>query len=291
MMILPFQALEKMLGVLVIMTAQAEKFYTSADLTMVEKIATLAALTIDNARCLEETQEANHANEEFLATLSHELRTPVGAIVGYSNLLMSGKLDQAAAGHALQSLHRNAQLQNQLISDLLDISRIVSGKFKLVAQPLDLDKVIEAALDSVRLSAEAKSIQLHYTADTFEGSVIGDPDRLRQIIWNLVSNSIKFTPSGGRIEIRLLSVDSEAHIKVIDNGVGVSPEFLPHVFEKFRQDDNSPVRENTGLGLGLSIVRRLVEMHHGAVQVESEGIGHGATFTVTLPLHTVACSA
>lgn len=288
MLILPLRARGNQIGVLVMAMSDSGRIYGSADLTMTEEIASRAALVIDNTRLYAEAQEANRVKEEFLATLSHELRTPLTAIVGYSTLLMSGKLDTAAAEQAIQSLHRNAQLQNQLISDLLDISRIVSGKLNLVTESVDLNGVIEAALDSVKLAAEAKSIRLTYKADPFVDAIIGDPDRLRQILWNLVSNSIKFTPAEGRIEVRLMSIGSYAQIKVIDTGVGVSPEFLPYVFEKFRQADTSPARENGGLGLGLAIVRHLVEMHGGTIRAESRGVGHGATFTVNLPLQTMA---
>lgn len=283
-MIVPLCARGHHLGVLVMMLGDSGRVYTKADLAMTEELASRAALVIDNTHIYAQAQEANRIKEEFLATLSHELRTPLTAIVGYARLLMAGKLDPAGAEQAIQCLYRNAQLQSQLISDLLDISRIATGKLKLVMEPVDLNGIIKSALDSVKLAADAKSIRLTYKADPFAANVIGDADRLQQIIWNLVSNAIKFTPAKGRIEVRLIAMGPYAEIKVVDNGAGVSPEFLPHVFEKFRQADTSAARTNGGLGLGLAIVRHLVEMHGGLVKAESKGVGLGATFTVRLPL-------
>jgi signal transduction histidine kinase len=226
--------------------------------------------------------------EEVIATLSHELRTPLTAIIGYARLLKSGKLDPSAAEQAIQAVYRNAELQSQLVSDLLDISRIVSGKLQLKMSPIDLDSVIQNAIDCVRIEAEAKSIRVQYKGDRVIGSVTGDAHRLQQVICNLLTNAIKFTPVNGCVEVRLFSMDRHAEIKVIDNGLGLSPEFLPHVFEKFRQADNSAARQNGGLGLGLAIVRDLVKMHGGIVEAESKGVGRGSTFTVKLPLRTMA---
>jgi signal transduction histidine kinase len=231
-----------------------------------------------------QSQQANRLKEDFLATLSHEMRTPLTAILGYARLIMAGRLDETGAQQAILSIHRNAQLQNQLISDLLDISRIVTGKLHLEMRRVDLNEVIETVLDSARLAAGAKRQDLRFARDPFDAYITGDPDRLQQIVGNLISNSIKFTPDSGCIEVRLKFASGCAQIAVTDNGAGVSAEFLPHVFDKFRQADTSDSRQNRGLGLGLAIVRHLVEMHGGAVNAESQGIGKGATFTVRLPL-------
>jgi signal transduction histidine kinase len=249
-----------------------------------------ATLAVENARLYREAQGANRVKDEFIATLSHELRTPLTAVLGYARLLKTGKLDPAATEHAIESLYRSAELQTQLVNDLFDVSRMVSNKLKLELAPVDLGAIIETALDFVRIEAEAKSLDLRYKAEKFRGAVFGDADRLRQVICNLLTNAIKFTPEGGSIEVQLLSTDTHAEIKVIDDGVGVSPEFLPYVFEKFRQADNSSARQNGGLGLGLAIVHHLVKLHGGIVEVESEGIGCGSTFTVKIPIRTMVLS-
>jgi len=283
-MILPLQARGDRLGAMILGISESGRRYTPADLVFAEEVASRASLGIDNARLYTQCQQGNRLKEEFLATLSHELRTPLTAILGYARLLLAGRLDENAAHQAIQSIHRNALLQNQLISDLLDISRIVTGKLHLEMRQVDLNEVIEAVLDSSRLAAEAKSHVLRFVRDPYDAAITGDSDRLQQIVGNLVSNAIKFTPPGGIIEVRLQSAGVCAQITVSDNGAGVSAEVLPHVFDKFRQADGSDSRQNRGLGLGLAIVRHLVEMHGGAVHAESQGIGKGATFTVKFPL-------
>jgi signal transduction histidine kinase len=247
-----------------------------------------AAIALENARLYEKEREANRTKEEFLATLSHELRTPLSAILGYARLLKTGKLDAGAAERALQSLHRNAELQSQLVTDLIDVSRIMRGKLKLNMTSLNLSDVVQASLNSVQIQADAKSIYMQFKCEEGAVTVFGDADRLQQVISNLITNSIKFTPEGGCITVRLSSTESHAEIKVSDNGIGLSPEFLPRVFEKFTQADTSLSRQNTGLGLGLAIVQHLVKTHGGTVQADSRGIGCGATFTVRLPLRTMA---
>ena len=229
--------------------------------------------------------------EEFVATLAHELRTPLNAILGYARLLKSGKLDSAAAENALDCLYRNAERQVQLVSDLLDASRILRGKLELNMAPLDLAAVIHDVLDCVRIEAEAKSIRIDCTVENLKGVVMGDARRLQQVVCNLLTNAIKFTPARGSIDVRLRSRDEHAEISVTDNGVGLSAEFLPHVFEKFRQADISQVRRNGGLGLGLAIVQEVVTMHDGIVEAQSKGVDRGATFTVKLPLQPIALMA
>ncbi|HEY7410017.1 MAG TPA: ATP-binding protein [Vicinamibacteria bacterium] len=253
------------------------------DLDLVRSLADRAALFADNARLLREAQEANRLKDEFLATLSHELRTPLNAIVGWTKLLQSGELDEATAAKAVDTIDRNALAQAQLVEDILDVSRIVAGKLTLRVQPTDLAALAEGALDSVRHSAEAKGITVHASFDRVRG-LAGDPDRLRQVVWNLLSNAVKFTPQGGNLWVSVREREGEAEIEVRDDGKGITPEFLPHVFDRFRQADASTTRRHGGLGLGLAIVRHLVELHGGTVSVASPGQDRGAAFTVRLPL-------
>jgi len=287
-MVLPLQARGNKLGILVAGISDSGRSYAAADVSFAEELASRASLSIDSARVIADTQESNRLKEEFLATLSHELRTPLTAILGYARLLLGGKLDENAGRQAIQSIHRNAQLQNQLISDLLDISRIVTGKLHLEMRRVALNDVVETTLDSAKLDAEAKAQTLHFCQDPLDPIIMGDPDRLQQVVGNLLSNAIKFTPAGGRVEVRVRSDAALVEISVTDNGAGVNPEFLPHVFDKFRQADISDTRQNRGLGLGLAIVRHLVEKHAGSVEAESRGIGQGATFTVRLPMQAAA---
>ncbi|MBD6620449.1 PAS domain S-box protein [Komarekiella sp. 'clone 1'] len=235
-------------------------------------------------RARNQAETANRIKDEFLAVLSHELRTPLNPILGWAKLLRTRKFDEATVIRALETIERNANLQTQLIEDLLDVSRILRGKLSLNIYAVDLNATIAAALETVRLAAEAKSIEIQMVLSNDVGQVMGDGDRLQQVIWNLVSNAVKFTPPGGRVEVRLEQVDFNAQIQVIDTGKGINPEFLPHVFEYFRQADAKTTRIFGGLGLGLAIVRNLVELHGGTVEVESAGEGQGATFTVKLPV-------
>lgn len=231
-----------------------------------------------------EAERASRIKDEFLATLSHELRTPLNAILGWSQLLIHGREDPKTLDEGLEVIERNARVQTQIISDLLDMSRIISGKVRLDMQRVDPGAMIQASVDSVRPSAETKGLQLRVLIDPLAGPVTGDPSRLQQVVWNLVSNSIKFTPAGGKIEVRLERVDSHVEIAVVDTGEGIDPAFLPHVFERFRQADASTTRNHGGLGLGLSIVKQLIEMHGGTIRAKSPGIGKGATFIVLLPV-------
>jgi signal transduction histidine kinase len=231
----------------------------------------------------EEAEEANHLKDEFLATVSHELRTPLTAILGWANLLLSGNLQGELHDRALETIHRNAQVQNQLISDLLDVSRIISGKLRLDLRTVELTQVIEAAIEATRPAAEAKGVHLTTILNQRAGPVNGDADRLQQVVWNLLTNAIKFTPEGGQILVKLESVNSRVEITVQDSGIGISREFLPHIFDRFRQADPGTNRVHGGMGLGLSIVRQLVELHGGTVRAESEGEGKGTTFIVSLP--------
>jgi PAS domain S-box-containing protein len=230
---------------------------------------------------------ANRSKDEFLATLSHELRTPLNAILGWSKMMDDNKLDESATRRAIETIHRNASLQAQLIEDILDVSRIISGKLKLEVRPIDLTSVIEAAVESALPAAQAKEIRLQRVLDSGGSMISGDPNRLQQVIWNLLSNAVKFTPKGGRVQIRLERINSHVEIIVSDTGIGIPTSVLPHIFDRFRQADTSTTRQYGGLGLGLAIVRHLVEMHGGTVDAESDGQGNGSTFVVKLPLITL----
>jgi PAS domain S-box-containing protein len=232
----------------------------------------------------QQAEIANKIKDEFLAVLSHELRTPLNPILGWSKMLRTRKFDEQTTHRALETIERNAKLQTQLIEDLLDVSRILQGKLNLNICPVNLVMVVEAALETVRLAAEANSIQIQTIFDVSLGQVMGDPNRLQQVVWNLLSNAVKFTPTGGRVEIRLTEVGNQIQIQVSDTGKGINPDFLPYVFDYFRQADGTTTRTFGGLGLGLAIVRKVVEMHGGKVQAESPGEGLGATFSVELPL-------
>jgi PAS domain S-box-containing protein len=229
-------------------------------------------------------EAANRAKDEFLSLLSHELRTPLTPILAFTQLLRRKTPDEAMLARALETIDRNARVQARLVSDLLDVSRIVTGKLQIEPEPADLPPVIAAALDAVRPAAEAKAITLTSDIDPHVGAVMGDPDRLQQVVWNLLTNAVKFTPEGGRVEVRLAQNGAEACITVTDTGQGIAADFLPHVFERFRQADVSNTRTSGGLGLGLAIVGHLVELHGGHVTASSAGVGQGATFDVRLPL-------
>ncbi len=233
-----------------------------------------------DARALAEA--ANLSKDEFLATTSHELRTPLNAILGWTRMLRAGELAGEERDRALAAVERNARAQAQLIDDLLDISRVVSGKLRLEVGPLDLEAVVREAVESIRPAAEAKGVALDLQAG-LGAAVTGDADRLQQVAWNLLSNAVKFTPRGGRVGVRVDCADASARLAVTDSGQGIAPEFLPHVFERFRQADGSSSRRHGGLGLGLALVRSLVELHGGSVEAFSEGEGRGSTFTIGLP--------
>jgi PAS domain S-box-containing protein len=231
-------------------------------------------------------EEATRAKDEFLAVVSHELRTPLTAILGWARMLQTGRLDEKMAARALDSVERNAESQNQLIGDLLDFSRIISGRIRLEVQRVEPARVVEAAVDVVSPAADAKGIKLQTILDTKAGPVSGDPERLQQVLWNLLSNAVKFTPKGGRVQVRVARVNSSVEIAVSDTGQGISAEFLPYVFDRFRQDDTT-TRRQAGLGLGMAITKHLVELHGGTIRAESPGEGQGATFTLRLPVMLV----
>lgn len=232
----------------------------------------------------QEAEAANRLKDEFLATLSHELRSPLNAMLGWSRLLNTHKVDPATARKAMETIEQNAKVQAQLVEDLLDVSQIITGKLRLQVRPVDIVETIQAALETVNPAAQAKAIQIETIIDSRGGMVTGDEERLQQIFWNLFSNAVKFTPKGGKVHIEVQETDSTIDVAVTDTGQGIKSEFLPYVFDRFRQADGSLTRSYGGLGLGLAIVRHLVELHGGTVLARSEGIGRGATFIVTLPL-------
>ncbi len=250
-----------------------------------------AQLLVQEQKARAEAENLNRLKDEFLSTVSHELRTPLNAILGWSQILRTQRADAATMNRALETIERNARSQAQLIDDLLDISRIITGKIRLNVHTVELLPVIEAAMDTVRPTTETKNIRLQSVLDPAAGPVLGDSERLQQIVWNLLSNAIKFTPKRGRIQVCLQRINSHVEIVVTDTGQGISAEFLPYVFERFRQADSSITRSFGGLGLGLAIVRQLVELHGGTVHADSPGEGQGATFTVQLPLMAVGPKA
>jgi CheY-like chemotaxis protein/nitrogen-specific signal transduction histidine kinase len=244
----------------------------------------LAALLESERAARADAEKANRLKDEFLATLSHELRTPLNAVIGWSRMLGSGRLDSEGSKHALEVVERNAWAQKQIIEDILDVSRVITGKLQLNLSPVDLVTVVDAALDAVRPAMEAKEIAIDTIIDASLRMVSGDGDRLQQVVWNILSNAAKFTPSGGRVEIAVSQTATHVQIQVKDSGPGINPAFLPHVFERFRQADGSTTRTHGGLGLGLAIVRHLVELHGGTIAVENRENATGAIFKLRLPL-------
>ncbi|MFZ5895761.1 MAG: ATP-binding protein [Myxococcota bacterium] len=239
---------------------------------------------------IQELESANRTKDEFLATVSHELRTPLNAILGWVRMLRSGTLSTEKQARALETIDRNASAQAQLIEDLLDVSRIISGKLRLDVSAVEIATIVDEAIESVRPAATAKGLLLSQTVVPHVGPILGDPDRLRQVVWNLLTNAVKFTPKGGSVHVNVERNESSITVAVSDTGQGIPPEFVSHVFEQFRQADSTTTRKHGGLGLGLAIVRSLVELHGGSVRAESEGLGKGATFTVSLPISAVRSS-
>lgn len=287
---------------------QETAVFTERAERLVVGIAAQGAIAIDNARLYQDAKRAAEERsrlldaeraarnevervslmkDEFLATLSHELRTPLNAVLGWSELLLSRTQDGDESRRGLETIARNARAQAQLIEDLLDMNRIISGKIRLDVQRMELAPILEAAIDTVRPSADAKSILIRKTIDPNAGPVFGDPNRLQQVFWNLLTNAVKFTAKGGKIDVLLRAVNSHFEIAIHDTGMGISTEFLPHLFERFRQADSSTTRRYGGLGLGLSIVKQLVELHGGTVTAASDGEGKGSTFVVSLPLRAI----
>jgi PAS domain S-box-containing protein len=282
-MCLPMVAHNRALGVLTLANAESRTEYGEDDLRLAEDVAARAALAIENAQSYQEAQSANRLKDEFLATLSHELRTPLNAVLGYARMLRSGAIRSERAAHAHEVIERNAEALAQIVEDVLDVSRIISGKAFLDLRPTDVATVVKDATATVRPTAEAKGLRLELALADNVGPVAGDPNRLQQVVWNLLSNAVKFTPRGGHIRVQVEAVADQAELVVTDTGIGLSSEFLPHVFERFRQAEGGPTRRHGGLGLGLAIARHIVEMHGGTIEASSDGPGQGATFRVKLP--------
>ncbi|WP_437610875.1 ATP-binding protein [Sorangium sp. So ce834] len=283
-MIVPLRARGRTRGAITLFSTESSRRYGVDDLALAEELCNFAALALDNAQLYRESQQVNRAKDEFLATLSHELRTPLTAILGWARMLRQGSLKPDTHVRALEAIERNGTLQAQLVEDLLDASRIITGKLRLDVMLVDLPPIINAAIDAVRHGADAKGIELAVQLDAGAGPISGDQTRLQQVVWNLLSNAIKFTPRGGKVSIQLGRVEGLARVQVSDTGQGIVPEFLPYVFDRFRQADSTSTRPHSGLGLGLAIARHLVELHGGTVKAESGGEGKGATFTVDIPL-------
>ena len=287
-MLVPLAARGRTLGVLTFVSAESGRRFGAGDLTLAESLSQQAAYAIDNARLYAQAVGANRIKDEFLATLSHELRTPLTAILGWAHMLEWGSLDEETARRAVETIRRNAEGQKQIVEDVLDASRIVAGKLRIEPEEVGLLDVVREALDAVRPAAAAKQIEVTCNFDAQVGTIVGDPHRLRQVVWNLLSNAVKFTDRGGRVKVEAGRSLSSVRLTVSDTGQGIAPDFLPYVFERFRQADGSTTRRHGGLGLGLSIVRHLVEAHGGSVHAYSAGLGQGASFTVELPLPSAA---
>ena len=261
--------------------------FTERHVQIVAGIAAWASVALQNAHLYIEARDANRMKDEFLAVLSHELRTPLNAIVGYSRLLRGGILTGEKADRGLETLERNASALTRIVEDVLEVSRIITGKVRLDVQPVELPLVVHNAIATVQPAADAKGVRVQTIIDSRVGPVAGDPDRLQQVVWNLLSNAVKFTPRGGRVQVRLERVNSHIDIVVSDTGIGIKPEFLPRAFERFHQAEAGTTRKTGGLGLGLAIVRHMVELHGGTVEASSPGEGEGATFRISLPVMIV----
>jgi PAS domain S-box-containing protein len=286
----PMSVMGRIVGTIEVQTYE-KAAYREEHATAMRMASNLTAVAIENVRLLERestaravAEESNRLKDEFLATVSHELRTPLTAILGWSRMLESGSLESEMASRAVETIKRNAKAQAQIIDDILDVSRIITGNLYLELNPIDLTSVVEAAINVVRPTAEAKNIRIEVSFDREPAVVSGDANRLQQVCWNLLSNAVKFTPSGGKVTVQVRKVNSEIEIAVTDTGQGISPEFLPFVFDRFRQADSTSTRQHGGLGLGLAIARHLIEIHGGTIEAKSSGNGQGATFTARLPV-------
>jgi signal transduction histidine kinase len=290
-LVLPLTARDRVLGAITFAMTDSAGSYDRVDVRTAEVVARQVALTLDGTRLQRDTEAARSATEaatrakdEFLMTLSHELRNPLNAVSGWAKLLEVGKLGEEQSRHAIEVILRNVNAQVRLVDDLLDMSSVVSGKMRLAIQPVNVADVIGEALDAVRPGAEAKGIQLQSVLDSPGTQVSGDPGRLQQVVWNLLYNAVKFTPKAGRILVKLQQVKSHVEIIVSDTGPGIRPDLLPYIFDRLRQGDSSRSRPHGGLGIGLALVRHIAELHGGSVFAESPGEGQGATFVVKLPL-------
>jgi signal transduction histidine kinase/CheY-like chemotaxis protein len=293
-LVVPMRTMGRMIGTIEVQSYENEA-YREEHVTAMKMAANLAAVAIENMRLLqfetrarENAEQTNRLKDEFLATLSHELRTPLTAILGWAHMLRDLRVDEQTFDTAIEIIERNARTQQQIVDDILDVSRIITGQLRLEVEPTDMRTVVEAAADTVHPAVVAKGINLALSFDPDVGPVMGEPRRLQQVVWNLLQNAVKFTPIGGEVRVRVERADGHARVSVTDTGVGIRADFLPHVFDRFRQGDQSTTRTYGGLGLGLSIVRHVIELHGGTVHAASDGEGRGATFTVELPQLRIA---
>ena len=282
-LVAPLTARGRAIGTLSFAITDSERSFSAEDVQLAEDIGRRAGLAIDNARLYSELERANRAKDDFLAMLSHELRTPMTATLGWAGMLERAPVPEDVVAAAAQAIGQSTRAQARLIDDLLDVSRIVSGKMQLSLEPLVVAETIAAAVETIRAAAEAKQIRLDVRILDADARLQGDHDRLQQVFWNLLSNAVKFTPRGGWIDVELLMEQENVRVTVRDSGEGIRPDLLPHIFERFRQGDSGASRTHSGLGLGLSIARNLVELHGGTLTAASEGEGRGAAFTVLLP--------
>jgi signal transduction histidine kinase len=283
-MVVPLRTRQGIVGALTFVSAESGRHFSEADVQFAETVADRAAISIENARAYDEARRANQLKDEFLATLSHELRTPLNAILGYAQMLRTGAISEGRRAGALEVIERNSRVLAQIVEDILDVSRIISGKLRLTVQRVDVQQLAADALATVAPAAERKGVRLGSRLDPAVGPIQADQDRLHQVLWNLLANAVKFTPTGGAVDLIVSALpDGGVELSVVDTGAGIAPEILPFIFERFRQGDSRSIREHGGLGLGLSIARNLVEMHGGTIHAASEGAGKGATFSVRLP--------
>jgi signal transduction histidine kinase/CheY-like chemotaxis protein len=289
--VVPLKVQSAVLGTITLARCGARQAYGRTELLLFTELARMAASAIDNARLFElsraeraRAEAATRAKDEFVAMVSHELRTPLNVIMGWVRLLRSGALPESTKEKALDVIERNSNAQSQLVADLLDISRVMTGKIRLDPAQVDVGQLVSLVLEDARFVLEAKRLELEAVLPPGAAIMRGDAERLKQIVWNLLLNAVKFTPKGGRVRVELRHIDSDLELKVRDTGIGIAPEFLPHVFDTFRQSDSKSTRKHGGLGVGLSIVKHLVELHGGAIEARSAGSGQGAEFTVRLPV-------
>ena len=288
---LPLQIKTSLFGSITLARSDSGQHYNSSDLLLASDLARRAAAAIDNARLYELSRDeraraeaATRTKDEFVAMLSHELRTPLNVIMGWVRLLRGGSLAEVTRGQALEVVERNANALSQLVADLLDISRVITGRIRIEPAQLDLGNLINLVLEDARFALEAKRLELHVDFATTPSVMRGDGERLRQVVWNLLLNAIKFTPKGGKIWVSLRRVESDLELVIRDTGIGISGEMMPHIFENFRQHDSKTTRSHGGLGIGLSIAKHLIDLHGGVIEAQSDGSGQGATFAVRLPV-------
>jgi signal transduction histidine kinase len=290
-MCVPLRTRSGVIGAITFVAAESGRRYREADLHFAEAVAARAALAIENAMAYAEATQANRLKDDFLATLSHELRTPLNAILGYTRMIRTDSVAAERRGKALETVERNALSLAQIVDDVLDISRVVAGKLAMQMQPVQLSRLLDESVATVLPAAQAKGVHIRVHVSPDVQTIAADPDRLRQVLWNLFSNAVKFTSRGGQVSAEAHRTGGEVEIVVSDTGEGIPREFLPYIFERFRQADSRPAGVRTGLGIGLAIARHIVEMHGGTIEASSDGVGKGATFRIRLPAAALESAA